>query len=411
MRLLQLYNQYRSMCGGEERVVQMTAALVEKNGGQARLLMRSSRGLDQRFSSKAKAFVTGIYNIGSYQDVRRAVREFRPDVVHAHNLYPMLSPSALAACRREGVPVVLSVHNYSMTCPHWVHFRNGNLCEKCVGGREYHCVLQNCRGNRIESLGYALRTATARKFGLFRKNATLVIALTRFARQRLIDSGFSADQVVVLPNMVDQVEAPSVTNKGQYVAFAGRFSAEKGIDTLLDAAREHAHIPVRLAGDGPLAHQDMSAPGQVTFAGRLERKGMDRFFRNARMVVVPSRWFEVCPLVISESMMHGLPVIASRIGGLGELVEEGKTGLLFEPGNHQDLAAKIALLWNNPRLCHAMGQAGRAKAMREYSAENYSRGLMEIYHSAMARANAVNRQTTIATPAAAAVAPTTGNNA
>jgi glycosyltransferase involved in cell wall biosynthesis len=391
VKLLQLFNEYRSMFNGEEAVVRMTSALVEKHGGQADLWIQSSRGLENSFVGKARAAVSGVYNRRAKREMARRLAADRPDVVHAHNLYPMFSPSVLSACRDAGVPVVMSVHNHIHTCPRADHLRQGVLCERCVGGREYNCVLSNCRENIFESIAYAARNTVARKLRLYRDNVNIVIALNEFARGRLIGAGFAPDQVVVLPNMVHLADTPVDASRGQYVAFSGRMSAEKGVDTLLDAARQLPDIPMRLAGDGPaLAQLQASAPANARLLGRLQSGEMQPFYRQARFLVVPSKWFEGCPLVISEAMSNGLPVIASRIGGLGELVEDGVTGLLFEPGNTAELTAKIKQLWDSPELCRQMGMAGRAKAEREFSEKGYYQRLTAIYNRAIAMVTTPN---------------------
>ncbi|MBI2824607.1 MAG: glycosyltransferase [Planctomycetia bacterium] len=391
MKLLQLFNEYRSLFNGEEAVVRMTAALIEKHGGQAQLWVQSSRGLEKSAVGKARAAIGGIYNRSAKREMARRLAADRSDVVHAHNLYPLFSPSVLSACREAGVPVVMSVHNHIHTCPRSDHLRHGQLCERCVGGREYHCVLNNCRENIFESIAYAARNAVARRWRLFRDNVTIVIALNEFARGRLVQAGFAPDRVVVVPNMVAMPAGPVDAARGVYVAFSGRLSPEKGADTLLAAARQLPEVPMRLAGDGPALDQlKGQAPPSAHLLGRLQSSEMEDFYRQARFLVVPSKWFEGCPLVISEAMSHGLPVIASRIGGLPELVEDGVTGFLFEPGNAAELTTKIKQLWDSPDLCRRMGLAGRAKAEREFGAEGYYRRLMAIYSRAIALTSGVN---------------------
>jgi len=169
MKILQVYNQYRSLFGGEETVVNKTAELVEKNGGEARLVMRSSRGLDESIYGRSRAFLSGIYNPFSFREIEKLLKEFVPDVVHVHNLNPLFSPSVLVRFRRLGFPVVMTVHNHFHTCPTADHLYRGEVCERCVGGREYNCVVRNCRGNVFESLGYAVRSATARVFRLYHR--------------------------------------------------------------------------------------------------------------------------------------------------------------------------------------------------------------------------------------------------
>ena len=387
MKLLQIYNQYRSLFGGEETVVERTAALVEHNGDQAKLFMRSSRGLDGGIAGKVGAFCSGIYSRASYREITREIEEDRPDVVHAHNLYPLLSPSVLVACRRAGLPVVMSLHNHALTCPNTNHLCHGQLCERCSGGREYWCVLRNCRSNTLESVAYAVRSGVARRWRLFHDNVTLLVALTEFAKRRLVDAGFEAERICVLPNMVEIGESPTDAARGRYVVFAGRMSQEKGVDTLLTAAGKLSDVPVRLAGDGPVFGQLAARkPDNAVLLGQLGGDELTAIYRRARLLVLPSKCYEMCPLVISEAMSHGLPVVASRIGGIPELVEDGVTGLLFEPGNADDLAAKIDTLWRDRELCRRMGRAGRERAISEYGEDVYYRRLMNIYQEAIRRA-------------------------
>ena len=384
MKLLQVYNDYRSSFGGEAGVVQMIAKTVENHGGQARLLMRTSKGLDQSLAGKVRGFASGIYNRAALREMKRTLEIERPDVVHVHNLYPLFSPSVLVACRQAGVPVVMTNHNYLLTCPVVNHLHKGSVCEKCLGGREYWCVLKNCRENLAESVAYAVRSATARKLNLFRDNVTVHIVLSDFARQRLLSAGFNDEQVVVLPNMVELGTATNGHVPGDYAAFSGRMMAEKGVDVLLAAAVRLPDVPFRLAGNGPILDKLMTtAPSNASFVNRLGSQEMAAFYQGSRFLVVPSRWFEGCPLVVSEAMSHGLPVIASRIGGLPEFVEDGVTGLLFEPGNVTELADRIRLLWGNPDLCSRMGEAGRKKARQEYHEEVYYERLMSIYDKAI----------------------------
>lgn len=384
VKLLQLYNQYRSLFGGEETVVGQIAQLVECKGGEAKLLMRTSRGLDKSIGGKVQAFFSGIYNPFAYRDIVRFLDSYRPDVTHVHNLYPLFSPSVLVALRRAGIPVVMTVHNHFHTCPTADHLHRDQVCEKCVGGREYHCLLQNCRGNILESVGYALRSATARKLRLFTDNVTIVIALNEFAKRRLVRAGFAKDRVVVLPNSVDIPPTPADPGRGICALFSGRMCPEKGVATLLEAASIASEIPLRLLGDGPtLEEHKAAAPPSSVFVGRVPSDRVADSYRKARFLVVPSRWFEGCPLVILEAMAHGLPVIASRIGGLPELVDDGETGFLFEPGNPNDLADRMRALWHDTDRCRMMGAAGRQKAIQEYSKTVYWSRLQDIYTRAV----------------------------
>ena len=386
MKVLQVFNQYRSLFNGEERVVEMIDALLKRHGHAAELWLQSSRGLETSLWGKVQATFSAVYSRTARREMEARLNADRPDIVHAHNLYPHFSPSVMMAARKRGVPTVMTVHNHINTCPRSDHLRAGKICERCIGGREYHCVLNNCRGNLLESVAYAGRNAAVRRLRLMADNVTTVIALNDFMGRRLLTAGFRQEQITVLPNMVELCDEPADAALGSYVAFSGRISTEKGIDTLLAAAQHAPGVPVHLAGGGPLFdHYAATATPNVTMRGQLQAAQMAGFYRGARFLVLPTACFEGCPLVISEAMSHGLPVIASRIGGLPELVEDGVTGFLFEQGNAAELAEKIKRLWENPALCRQMGLAGRAKAEREFGEEAYHRQLVNIYQAAIER--------------------------
>jgi len=383
MNIIQVNNWCRGR-GGIEAVVEETTRLLKSRGMDVAVLGRDSRNLAIGLHGRAHAFLSGIYSFSAKDSMRDLIQSERPDIVHIHHIYPFISTSVIAECKRLNLPVVMTLHSYFMTCPCYFHLRKGKICEMCLGGKEYWCVLNNCRNNYLESLGYAIRNAMARKFNLFRKNITLFIALTKFAKTRLVNIGFPESQIVTLSNMISISENSDKRSLGEYIAYAGRISPEKGIDTLIAAAQYLPQTRVRLAGDcSNLPKYIKYKPDNADFVGFLNKEQLMAFYRNARFLVVPSKWFEMFPLVIIEAMSFGLPVIASKIGGLPELVEEGVTGLLFEPGNAEELAEKMKLLWENPDLCHRMGQAGREKAIREYSEDIYYKRLMAIYNRAI----------------------------
>lgn len=386
MKVLQVYNQYRSPFNGEEAVVLNTIDLIRRRGGQVRLFGRTSRGLDRSWRGRVRAFFSGLYSLTSRRAMRAILRDDRPDVVHLHNVYPLISPSVLGECRRAGVPVVMTVHNQGLTCPRADHLYQGRLCEKCLGGREYHCALQNCRGDLFESVAYALRSTAARKMRFFHDGVTRFIALGAFGRQRLALAGFDPERIDVLPNMV--AERPDAVDPaaGSFVAFAGRLSPEKGIDVLLEAAARLPHVPVRLAGAGPLRDELLARkPANVTLVGRLEAAEMERFYREARCVVLPSIAYEMCPLVLTEAMSHGLPTITTQLGGQQELVDDGLTGLLVPPNDPAALAVAIDRLWTDDGLCRRMGRAAHER-VRRFGEDRYYDGLMGIYRRAITEA-------------------------
>jgi len=384
MKIQILYNEFRSIVGGEDKIVGDMISILGKNGVEVSLEKRSSKNLN--FFDKSKAFFGGIFNFPEYFFMLDLLENNHPDIVHVHNLYPFFSPSVLVACRRAGVPVVMTLHNFGLTCPHWSHFRKGQTCEKCADGNVLWCVVKNCQGNPAESIGYALRSDVARRFGLFRKNVNTFIALTEFAKKRLVTAGYPSKRIVVFPNPVDKPASQADVRNGGYVAFAGRISEEKGVQCLLAAAQRLPNVPFEVAGDGPLLPLlKTEAPDNVAFHGVLNATDLARFFQNARLLVVPSECFEMCPTVLLEGMAMALPVVVSRTGGLPEFVADGESGLLFERGDSEDLAAKIRELWYDAELAMKLGRAARQWTELECSESIYFDRLMGVYLGVLER--------------------------
>lgn len=376
MKVWQLFNRYREPVNGEENAVLSTHELLESRGVRSRLVIEDSAsivGPVRRLSAAAGS----VYSRDAYRRMRDAIRDDRPDVVHAHNLLPLFSPSVLKACRDESVQVVLTVHSYFLTCPIYTHFTDGQPCDACIESSELACVLRNCRGSYPESLLYGFRTWFYRQFRQYVDNASAVIALTRFARGRLVDYGFKPEQVEVVPNFSPLDGPAAVVHEASYVAYAGRLNAAKGVDTLLEAAGRTG-IPVKIAGAG--AHRaGAGMVRNVTYAGLLDRRQMMEFYRGAGFVVVPSLWYEMCPLVILEAMALGLPVIAADVGGLSELVVDGETGLLFGAGDAGELAHQMQRLWADRGLRARLGAAARRRARVVYSADAHFAALSRLY--------------------------------
>ncbi|MHC5033575.1 MAG: glycosyltransferase, partial [Planctomycetota bacterium] len=353
-------------------------------GVEVAFLTRDSSDLGNGLAGKLRAFVGGIHSLSAQRRMSRLLREVRPDIVHVHNLLPLLSPSVLVACRSHGVPVVMTCHNYRLTCPTGLHVVRGEVCERCISDGEHRCVLQDCRNSLFESAAYALRHAVGRWGRTIPRNVTLFIALTEFLKRRLVTAGFPRERIAVIPNMADLPAQPADPVAGQYAAYAGRISPEKGLDTLLAAARRLPGIPIRIAGDwSTMPEVREQAPDNVDFVGFLDRDEVARFYRKARFLVLPSTCFEVFPLVLAEAMGYGLPAVASRIGGLPEIVEDGRTGLLFEAGDADELASKMEMLWEDSALCARMGQAARHRAAREFSEDVFYSRLMDAYQAAV----------------------------
>jgi len=386
MRVLIVHNRYR-LRGGEDAVVDSTERILRERGVTAACFLRESGAVQDSLPGKVRASISGVYSRSAAKALQAEIDRFQPDVVHIHNVFPLLSPSVFPACRAAGVPVVMTCHNYRLTCPIASHFIHGAVCTRCIGGREYWCVIRNCRGNLAESATYGLRGWMASRRGWFRDDNTTYVAISGFLRDFLVaEADIPADRVHVVPNAIafeDDPREADADSPAPHVAFAGRMSEEKGLPVLLEAARSLPGIPFRLAGDGPLRGKlQAQSPANATFEGMLDADALDAFYRSARCLVVPSVWYETFGLVAIEAMGRGIPAIVANHGGLRELVEDGETGLVFEPGNAADLAAKVQWIWEHPREAEAMGARARERVQQEYSEDRYFTRLMAVYETA-----------------------------
>jgi len=383
MKVLMVHNDYAGF-SGEEAVIERQERLLQSNGHEVIRFRRSSSEISQMRFGKARAFFSGAYSWSSRRAMERTLLDRKPDIVHIHNLFPLISPSVLGVCRKMCMPVVMTVHNYRLICPSGLFMVGSRICERCRQGREFWCVLHNCTGSLPKSAGYALRNFVARKGRLYRRNVMLYMVLTSFQRQQLVQEGFPADRIDVIPNMVDSTETVPSTAVGAYVGFVGRISPEKDIPTLMEAAKACPDIQFKAAGSYHGApHIVDQRPSNFDFLGHLRKELLAPFYADGRIIVLCSVCYEGFPTTILEAMAAGKPVVCSRIGGLPEIVDDDVAGLLFKPGDARDLAEKIRYLWDRPDLCRKMGQAGREKVLREYSLQRHYDRLMAAYERAL----------------------------
>ncbi|HRK29739.1 MAG TPA: glycosyltransferase [Tepidisphaeraceae bacterium] len=377
MRILNVHNRHIG-AGGTEMMFEAITRLLRSRGQEVISFEKDNRDL-QTVWQKVNAFGSAVYSPSARREFARLLEAEKPDLVHAHNLYPQLSVSVLDACREVGMPVVLHVHDYKITCPTAQHIRNGRVCTECTGGKEHWCAIHNCRGSLPMSVAYALRNAFARASGKIHDAVSLYIGCSSFVRDLIVSNGYPAERAIAIPNFFDLPPFSGRSSDGEYVAYIGRISPEKGLDVLLEAAQQ-TRLPVRIAGDPTfMPGIEQRAPANVTFVGKLNRAATDAFLERARMLVVPSVWWEAFGLVGVEAMSRELPVIASNMGGLPEVVDDGITGLLTPPNDAAALGAAMRRLWDDRALARRMGLAGREKAERLYTPNAYYQSLMRAY--------------------------------
>ena len=378
-RVLVVHNAYQHR-GGEDSVVEAEIALLRSHGHEVETYFRNNDDVGG-ISSLALARQT-LWSPRTSHDLANLIHRFQPDVIHAHNTFPLISPSLYWAAERAGVPVVQTLHNFRLMCLNALFLREGKVCEDCMGRAPWRGVARACyRGSRAASAALAGMLMLHRSLGTYRNKVTRYIALNEFCRNKFIEGGLPAERVVVKPNFVDLAAFHPVPREG--VLFVGRLSVEKGVATLAAAMALLPDVRLRVVGDGPEAGVLDGVAG-VTTLGSLPGKTVYKEMSRATALVVSSIWYETFGLVVIEAFACSTPVIASRIGALAKLVRDGKTGLLFEPGNARDLADKMAWAQAHPDQMAVMGCNARTQYETEFSAEVNYRRLMEIYDGVLA---------------------------
>lgn len=381
MRVLQLHNQYQQ-AGGEDVVVRAERELLGSHGHEVDLLEADNAEI-VGFSGKVKAALGTIYSPTAKARVAARIAAFQPDLVHVHNFFPLLSPSVYYACREARVPVVQTLHNYRLICPNALLLRSGRPCEECVGKSvPWPGLLHACyRGSRAGSAAVAAMIGVHRQMGTWMNAVDVFIAATNFSRDKLIEGGLPAEKVAVKPNFVPDPGSAG-DGRGGFALFVGRLSQEKGIATLLSAwERTNCAIPLKLAGDGPLAGKvaRRAVGGRIQYFGVQPRGEILELMRKAAFLVFPSIGYEGLPMVIVEAFSSGLPVVAAGHGSMASLVDHGRTGLHFRPGDAGDLAAKIEWVVANPAEMVRMRREARAEYLAKYTPKRNYQMLMEIY--------------------------------
>ena len=386
MRIMLCHNYYR-VRGGEDQSFEEEAWLLESRGNDVVRFTMHNDVING--SNRWTVAWHTLWNGKTHAAVRRVIRRFRPDVMHCTNTFPLISPSVYYAARAEGVPVVQALRNFRLLCLSCQCVRDGSRCDQCANRWfPWPSVLHRCyRGDRAASAAAAGMLALHRFLRTWTRMVDRYFTPTGFARRKYVEGGFPAEAIAVKPNFVHPDPGPG-DGCGAYAMFAGRLSSEKGLDTLLAAwTRLDGLLPLKIVGDGPMAGKVRRAAeqhGAIQWLGRRSRHDVLTLARPAACLVFPSIGQETFGRVIIEAFAAGTPVVASRMGAMAELIDEGRTGLLFEPGDPDDLALKIRELMDHPARLARMREAARQEYEQEYTAQDNYRMLMEVYEEARA---------------------------
>jgi len=387
MKILIVHNHYHQP-GGEKVAVETQVSLLRERGHQVIRYTRHNAEIERyNLWQKAAFLPSTIFSRRTYRELRSLVAEERPDVAHVHNVFPLISPAVYRALRELGIPIVQTLHNFRFLCPNALFYTHGQICERCKLGNTFHAARLRCyRQSYILSSLYALSIGLHRRWGTFGM-IDRFIALTEFTARKLVEGGLTTqDKVSVLGNFLSEPlpDPASFEDKKPYVMYLGRLSPEKGVGVLLHALDGLPELQVKIAGHGPhgeilreMAHRHRK--GQVEFLGHVAGEMKWRLLREAMGAVVPSLWYETFALAALESMAVATPVVASDLGSLPYVVEDGKSGLLFRPGDSEDLRHKLAWLMAQPEKALSMGRYGREMVSSRYASNIHYRRLLQIY--------------------------------
>ena len=368
-RVLLLHNRYRA-AGGEERVLDELDALLRSRGHAVARLERDSDAAGR--AQAARGLLGGGIDPG---DVAKAVRLHRADVVHAHNVHPLLGWRALAAARAAGARTVLHLHNYRLVCAIGVAYRDGMPCYRCHGRDTLPGLRHRCRGSYVEAAVYA--AGIARQQPRLLEHADALVSVSGALAARLAAIGIPRERMTVLPNAVRALADESHAGEGTFALAAGRLVEEKGFDLAIRAARE-AGVPLRIAGEGPdeARLRRLAEGADVIFLGRLPGDALARERRGAAVLLAPARGDDPCPMTVIEAMADGLPVLGSDRGGIPELVGERNALPVGDPAAWR---AALSALWVDPAARAAAGDAALARARTRHSPDAWYAGLLEVY--------------------------------
>ena len=389
MRVLTVHNYYQQP-GGEEQIFATESALLESYGHE---VFHYTLNNDQIATTNPFLLAKNtLWNSTVYRELRSLIRQKKPQVAHFHNTFPLISPSAYYAAQDEGVAVIQTLHNYRLLCPNALFFREGRVCEDCLGKVPLSGVIHGCyRGSRGASAMVAATTSFHSLRGTWTQAVDAFIVYSQFAMDKFIQGGIPAEKLVFKTNFLHPAPAAD-RGDGGYALFVGRLSVEKGLGVMLDAWRQlDGKIPLKILGDGPmsgLVKEATQENPEIEWLGRRPLEEVYEIVGKAAFLVFPSEWYETFGRVAIEAFAKGTPVVASNIGAIAELINHKQNGMLFTVGDPTDLANQINWLLSHPQELSQMRLTARTEFDSKYTADDNYKRLIEIYETALQQRSA-----------------------
>ena len=404
MRIL-LVNTRHHRGGGDSSYTFNLAELLTANGHEiAFFAMQDERNLhdpnsdlfvshiDFREANRDKSIANGlrvlgrvIYSTEARSKFAQILERFQPDIVHLQNIHSHLSPSIIFEAKRRGIPVVWTLHDYKLVCPNTncLEDSTGEICESCGSGRFYMAAYRRCKKGSMLASAMASVEAYAYKLMGVADKVDAFLSPSLFLKNKFAERGFPTGKVHHLPLFLPQEICRTERNAGSYILFASRLDPIKGIRTLIEACRLAPGVKVILAGrvDEPLASELPGLlPPNALYVGLMHGKDLIELFNGASAVVSPSLCFENQPFSILEAFSFGKPVVASRLGGMVELVGDQERGLLFPAGKAEALAAAMEWMVSHPKEAECMGDSAHQYVTREHSPSMHYKLMMQVYN-------------------------------
>jgi len=384
VNIVTVHNSYQ-VRGGEDEVFEAESALLEERGHKVARFTADNAGIPRM--GRLRLLASTFWNRAARRALAALLEERRASVVHFHNTFPLLSPAVYRAARDAGAAVVQTLHNFRIVCPNGLLLRDGKVCQDCVGKSfAWPGVAHACyREGRPATAAVAGMMWSHRLLDTWSRDVDRYVVMSESARGVFTAGGLPPGKLAVKPNFVHPDPGPR-DRPGAYVLFSGRLSEEKGLKVLIEAWKKlNAKAHLRVLGDGPLAGwlaQQVNDCSSIEWHGWLPREQALEAVKGACLLAAPSVCYEGCPLTVLEAFAAGVPVAASRIGSLTEIVEHGRTGLLAAAGDSEDLAAMLDRALADPAHTAAMGRQARLEFEAHYTAAANYEQLMRIYEAA-----------------------------
>jgi glycosyltransferase involved in cell wall biosynthesis len=386
IKVLYAHNYYRQP-GGEDTAFSAEVSLFRSHGQEVVEYIKSNQQIGTM--RRVNVLVHTLWSWDSFSKMAEVINHERPDVVHFHNTFPLISPSAYYACRNAGIAVIQSLDNPRLLCPSANFYRAGKLCQDCLGKTPpWPSILHGCyHKSSLQTAVVASMLTIHRWIKTWQTKVDFYLVATEFYRQKFIEGGLPAEKIIVKPHFVfpDPGMRPEQPHDG-YALFIGRLDPEKGELTMLEAWKNLREIPLKIRGEGQLEGevkhfiQAYELSNTVKVIGRLSKEELTETIKGAQFLIWPSEgYYETFGYVAVESFSCGVPVITSHIGVQKEMVTDGLTGLHFRPGDPLDLAEKVKWAWEHPDEMAEMGKNARLEYEEKYTADKNYQALMDIY--------------------------------